>query len=146
MNSQVFKDNITQKQNKFSWATEQIVKDHKTKTINKIVGKKVLDIGCHDVYDAFYYCQYASFYCGVDTSNEAIKIAKKLKLKNAEFLRSNGHYINKEDGEFDCIIVSYLRHQLDFKKLLIEIKRLLKPGGTPYFRINPWNQFYYPNL
>ena len=40
MNSQVFKDNITLKQNKFSWATEQIVKHHKTKTINKIVGKK----------------------------------------------------------------------------------------------------------
>ena len=55
------------------------------------------------------------FYWGIDISDEAIKKAKNLKLKNAEFLCIDGHKIPKKDEEFDCVVVNSLLHHLDLK-------------------------------
>ena len=72
-------------QSKFYWATNIPIKRHNSNIFKKIKNKKILEIGCSSGYDATSYTKYASFYCGVDISDEAIKKAKSLELENSEF-------------------------------------------------------------
>ena len=145
-NRKALGENIRQKEDKFYWATELLIREHKLKTLEKIKGKKVLEIGCSYGYDAYHYCKFTSSYCGLDISDQAIERAQNLKLKNAEFLCTDGHEINKDDEEFDCVIVSSLLHHLDLEKSLPEIRRILKPEGILIFReplgTNPIFQIY----
>ncbi len=127
-------EKIRKNQDKYYWATSLVIAKHKSNTINLIKNKNILEIGCSCGDDAIEFSKYSSFYCGIDISDEAIKIAKKLKLENSEFLCGDGHEINKSNGEFDCVIVNSLLHHLDLKKSFFEINRILKPGGILIFR------------
>ncbi len=133
-------------QTKYYWATHIPIKKHNTETFRKIKDKKILEIGCASGNDAISYTEYSSFYCGIDISDEAIKNAEKLNLKNAEFLCVDGHKIPKGDREFDCVVVNSLLHHLDLLKSLQEIHRVLKTNGYLIFReplgTNPFFQLY----
>ncbi len=133
-------------QNKYYWATNIPIKKHNLDTFKKIKNKKILEIGCASGNDAIAYTKYASFYCGIDISDEAIKNAKNLNLENAEFLCVDGHKIPKEDQNFDCVVVNSLLHHLDLYKSFKEIYRVLKIDGYLIFReplgINPFFQLY----
>lgn len=139
-------EKIREKQNKYYWATQLPINRHNFMTFQKIKGKKVLEIGCSTGRDAKNFVNYCFSYCGVDISDEAIKIAKSLNLQNSEFLCSDGHKIPKNDKEFDCVIVNSLLHHLDLLKSFQEIHRILKPNGILIFReplgTNPFFQLY----
>lgn len=121
-------------QSKYYWATDIPLQKHNLNTYKIIKGKKILEIGCSSGKDAVKYTTYSSFYSGIDISDEAIKNAIKLNLKNSEFLCVDGHKIPKEDGEFDCVIVNSLLHHLDLTKSFFEINRVLKSNGYLIFR------------
>ncbi len=145
-NRKVLGEDMRKNQSKYYWATELTIQKHKLKTYKTIRDKHILEIGCSDGKDASIYSQYASHYCGVDISDEAIKKAVKLQLANADFFISDGHSICKPDEEFDCIIVHGLLHHLSLEEALQEIYRLLKPNGILIFReplgTNPIFQLY----
>jgi len=138
--------NIRKSQSKYYWATDIPIKKHKLITFQKIKNKKMLEIGCSSGYDAISYTKYSSFYCGIDISDQAIKKALKLNLKNSEFLCGDGHKIPKKDEEFDCVVVSSLLHHLDLVLSFKEINRVLKSDGYLIFReplgTNPFFKFY----
>lgn len=133
-------------QSKFYWATQIPIRRHNLQTFKKIKDKKILEIGCASGNDAISYSKFCSFYCGIDISDESIKKAINLKLKNSEFLCVDGHKIPKKDSEFDCVLVNSLLHHLDLTKSLQEIHRVLKPNGYLIFReplgTNPIFQIY----
>ena len=133
-------------QSKFYWATYIPTIRHNLNSFKKIKDKRILEIGCSSGLDAISYTKYAAFYCGIDISDEAIKNAINLKLKNSEFLCVDGHKIPKEDEYFDCVVVNSLLHHLDLTKSFSEINRVLKSGGYLIFReplgTNPFFQLY----
>lgn len=138
--------NSRKSQSKFYWATDIPINRHKKITFQKIKNKKILEIGCSSGKDAISYTQHSAFYCGIDISDEAIKNAMNLKLRNSEFLCVDGHNIPKNDEEFDCVVVNSLLHHLDLAKSFKEINRVLKSGGYLIFReplgTNPLFQIY----
>ena len=86
----------------------------------------VLEIGCSNGLAATKYSKYFHSYLGIDISDMAIKKAKSLKLKNAEFICTDAHLLPIEKNTFDCVIVNSLLHHLDLAKSLSEINRVLK--------------------
>lgn len=104
-----------------------------------------LDFGCGDGNTSLYFMQYFPFstYNGIDISSESIEVAKTKSLKNTNFQIFNGLHIPFEDNSFDVVFTACVFHHIDFKlheNLLLEIKRVLKPGGKFYiFEHNPWN-------
>ena len=126
--------NLRKNQYKFYWATEIPSREHNLKTFNKISGKEILEIGCSNGSAASMYTKYCKSYIGLDISDEAIKNAKSLKIKNAKFICIDAHNIPIEDTSFDCVIVNSLLHHLDLKKVLKEIHRVTKNDGYLIFR------------
>ena len=102
--------NVRNNQNKFYWATEIPKRKHNFKTYNKISGKEILEIGCSNGSAARMYTKYCKSYFGLDISDEAIKIARSLNIKNANFLCVDAHNIPTEDSKFDCVIVNSILH------------------------------------
>jgi ubiquinone/menaquinone biosynthesis C-methylase UbiE len=104
-----------------------------------------LDLGCGDGNTAVFFQKYFpnSKYTGLDVSKESISVAKKRELKNTEFFDYNGFEIFFEDDTFDVIFIACVLHHIDFshhKKILEEVKRVLKLGGRLYiFEHNPFN-------
>ena len=137
---------MRKKQTKYYWATHIPIQRHNLNSFQKIKGKKILEIGCASGNDAISYTKYAAFYCGLDISDEAIRNANRLNLKNSEFLCVDGHKIPKGDEEFDCVVVNSLLHHLDLLKSFKEIHRVLKSDGYLIFReplgTNPFFQIY----
>ena len=144
-NRKVHGERIRKNQDKYYWAVEIPIKKHNKSLYNKIKGKNILEIGCSTGKDAKYYVNHCSFYFGIDISDEAIKKAISLNLKNSDFLCADGHIIPKQDNEFDCVIVNGLLHHLDLERVSKEIHRVLKPKGILIFReplgINPFFKF-----
>ena len=138
--------NIRNKQSKYYWATQIPNDNHNLMTYKKIKNKKILEIGCSNGKIAQLYSKYYDSYLGIDISDEAIRIAKSLKLKNSNFLCIDAHNIPVENSSFDCVIVNSLLHHLDLEKALKEIHRVTKKDGYLIFReplgTNPFFQIY----
>lgn len=69
---------------------------------------------------------------GVDFSEKMLEIARNRnkKHKNIEFINADALNLPFEDGVFDVVFVSFgLRNLDDFKKGIIELKRITKQGG-----------------
>ncbi len=74
------------------------------------------------------------FYC-VDISEASLEAARKLgaepEFENVTFAQADIHSLDLEDNGFDHIFVCFvLEHLADPLKVLAELKRVLKPGGT----------------
>ncbi len=139
-------EDIRNAQSKYYWATQIPTDAHKAATLSEITDKNVLEIGCSSGYDAKIYADHVKSFIGVDISNEAIRIAQGLKLKNSEFFCTDGHNLPVPDFSMDCVIVSSLLHHLDLDQSLAEISRVLKDDGILIFReplgTNPFFQLY----
>ena len=133
-------------QGKFYWATKLSRHDHNKSILKKISGKKILEIGCAAGEDAAKYVAYSENYIGLDISDESIRNATALNLKDAEFICVDGHSIPIADEEFDCVIVKSVLHHLDLEVTFKEVHRLLKADGELIFReplgINPLFSLY----
>lgn len=93
-------------------------------------GDNLLDIGCSvgnlmliakDKYEKIY---------GIDISEAALSKAKKLGYKTKK-VDLDSDPIPFKDNFFDCVVcLEFIEHLMESEKLLIEMKRVLKPGGT----------------
>ena len=80
---------------------------------------------------------------GIDTDNQILKIArqKQAPLRDVELLSYNGKKLPFDGDQFDCVFSSLVFHHLDNdqkKEALLEILRVLKPGGR--FVIGDWGK------
>ncbi len=72
---------------------------------------------------------------GVDFSENMLKVARerleKSGLSNVEFSQGNAMDLSFPDNCFDCVTISFgLRNVADYTKVLQEIFRVLRPGGS----------------
>ena len=131
---------------KYYWATGIPIQRHVARTLKRIEGAKVLEIGCSSGHHSIPYAKAAASFVGIDISDKAIELANSRNLPNAEFLCVDGHHLSFGNEEFDCVIVDSLLHHLDLGQSLREISRVLRPGGSLLFReplgTNPFFQLY----
>lgn len=112
------------------------------------LGKKVLDIASGSGYGSQYLAlQGATEVVAVEIDSEAIKYAQKHHSHPAvRFVQSDAHAVPQlENAAFD-VIVSFetIEHLLRPRDFLLELRRLLKPGGQLFlscpndYRDSPW--------
>jgi len=94
----------------------------------------VLDYGCADGWMASKYLGLKPLeITGIDISPVAIEKANSLGLP-AKFLVMDAHKMKFDDATFDAVIGRAILHHLDFEKAIVEIARILKPGGYAIFQ------------
>jgi ubiquinone/menaquinone biosynthesis C-methylase UbiE len=104
---------------------------YQVESINKIFdshGKKVLDLGCGDGRIGAAFLKDHDIY-GIDFSEKAVEEARKKGIKAQVGDVASG--LPYGDGEFDIVLITHmLEHVFDPLGLLVEAKRVLKPGGS----------------
>lgn len=97
----------------------------------------VIDLGAGDGYISRAIARHVKKVLAVDISKEMLKELKKKArengLKNIETVESDGQEVPVRDGSADLVCASmYLHHIDDPEHAVIEMKRLVKPGGTVF--------------
>lgn len=107
------------------------------KTIPSFKGN-VLDVGCGQSPYKFLLNAGETKYFGVD-----IVDAGKFDYDNADITPFDGKNIPFEDGKFDGLICTeVLEHVQHYQKLIDEMHRVMKKGGTGIITI-PWSARYH---
>lgn len=111
-------------------------------------GKKVLDIGCGAGGKTLYYASRgADIVYGIDTveyyEEEALKLARDKGLEHKfRFIAGDAGQMPFGEDSFDTIIMNDAMEHVDHPyEVLLECKRVLKPGGRLYINFPP---YYHP--
>jgi SAM-dependent methyltransferase len=108
-------------------------------------GKVVLDYGCGPGYLTKYLIeQGAAHVTGIDVSDGEIEQARERARTHgledrSRFLVADGHATEFADDSFDLIVGDAILHHLDLRRALIEIRRILRPGGRAIFMEPLWH-------
>lgn len=97
-------------------------------------GKKVLDIGCGTGRDAAVFVKHKFDYLGIDASEGMLKVAKE-RIKNGKFKKMDFYKLSFPANSFDGTwAAASLLHipKKKIKRVLKEIKRILKPSGISF--------------
>lgn len=93
----------------------------------------LLEIGCAAGFLALGLSPIVKSYVGVDISNNALKVASKLGLKNATFKKADGSLLPFSDNFFDRVLsydVFTNFPSIEYVKQVVkEMVRVVKPGG-----------------
>lgn len=124
---------------------------HKMLNLNE--GLNVLDVGCglgDDLIELAREVGPTGRVAGVDSSAALLKIAEtnlENGLKNIRLFTGDALDLPFEDESFDrCRINRTLQHISEPKKALMEIYRVLKPGGRMLAFDNDWETFTYSGM
>lgn len=101
-------------------------------------GKRVLDLGCGYGWHCFYAAKEgAKYVLGTDISEKMLETARgKNDFENVEFQRTAMEDIAFEAGSFDVVLSSLAFHYVkEYKALVQNISRILKPGGSFVFSV-----------
>jgi SAM-dependent methyltransferase len=91
-------------------------------------GKRVLDLGCRDGALSHAYAEGNSL-VGVDADREALAEAEKLGIETR--WADLDEPLPFEDASFDVVVAGeLLEHLRDPKRVVDEVRRVLRPGGT----------------
>lgn len=109
------------------------------------VQKKSLDIGCGDGLASLLLSQRGYQVFGVDISQNALALAKRLVPQGNFFLAEKSGKLIFQDEEFDLITcLGVLEHIEDPQILLQECYRTLKKDGTAIFVVpNSWHPYFW---
>ena len=93
--------------------------------------KRVLDAGCGTGYGSAELARAASLVVGLDIAGEALAYAgEHYPLPNLRLLRASCDALPFQDGAFDLVVsFEVIEHLKDWRAFLLEIRRLLAPGG-----------------
>lgn len=98
--------------------------------LERVDGKRVLDIACGTGYGIGLLQRSARFVCGVDVDNEAARQARSECAENAAAILGDGLRLPFRDASFD-VVTSFetVEHIHDRPAFLRELYRILKPEG-----------------
>jgi len=99
--------------------------------IRDVPYEALLDVGCGTGFLIdLLVKRRAAKYCGVDLSDEMIRVAKGKAISGAEFTVGSADKLPYPDETFDIVTCSQSFHHYPYpEKAMREAKRALKPGG-----------------
>lgn len=102
-------------------------------------GKRVLLYGCGPANEVKRFVDAGAVsIAGIDISDAEIDHARRRVRAegcagNVEFRAGDAHDTGYPDNSFDLIVGSAIIHHLDVRRALIELRRILRPGGRAVF-------------
>jgi SAM-dependent methyltransferase len=102
-------------------------------------GKDALDYGCGRGYITVRLVEAgASTVTGIDLSSAQLAYARERVVAagvadRISFVAGDAHHTPFPDSSFDLIVGAAILHHLELKSALLELKRLLRPGGEAIF-------------
>jgi len=100
-------------------------------------GMEVLDLGCAGGFMAEALHDRNARVTGIDPAAQAVDAARRHAETSGKAIRYDvgvGEDLPYENGRFDIVVcVDVLEHVADLTKVLAEVERVLKPGGTFLF-------------
>ncbi|NQS88961.1 class I SAM-dependent methyltransferase [Patescibacteria group bacterium] len=110
-------------------------------------GKKVLEVGCGVGVDGIQFAKVGAFYTGVDLTEAGIRITQeRFNLSNQTGIlrKANAEDLPFSDGSFDHVYsFGVIHHSPHPERIVDEIYRVLKPGGTATIMLYNKTSFYY---
>ena len=93
-------------------------------------GQRLLDVGCGTGHHIRELNERGFQASGVDGSEEMLKVARRLN-PTADIRASDVESLPFNDGSFDWVLsIEVLRYLPNFRRSVIEMGRVLAPGGT----------------
>jgi ubiquinone/menaquinone biosynthesis C-methylase UbiE len=108
-------------------------------------GKDVLDYGCGPGYLTQYLIdEGAKSVTGIDVSDAEIEQARERAERDgladrSRFVVADAHATDFPDDSFDVIVGDSILHHLELRKALVELRRILRPGGRAVFLEPLWH-------
>jgi ubiquinone/menaquinone biosynthesis C-methylase UbiE len=108
-------------------------------------GKDVLDYGCGPGYLTKHLIEEgATSVTGIDVSDAEIEQAQARARENgiadrSRFVVADAHAMDFPDDSFDVIVGDSILHHLELRRALLEIRRVLRPGGRAVFLEPLWH-------
>jgi 2-polyprenyl-6-hydroxyphenyl methylase / 3-demethylubiquinone-9 3-methyltransferase len=108
---------------------QNIIHDHFSSSVS------VLDIGCGGGLLTSYLNMQGHKVTGIDLSQGSLDFAKKQDLASKiNYVYASADSLPFEDSSFDVVCaMDLLEHVDDYKKVISEASRVLKPGGLMFF-------------
>lgn len=110
-------------------ALHRLIRDRMTRHVPDYAGKEILDAGC-GTGAILQYLGSSPSHTGIDLSPAAIAFCRQRKLPNV--IEGDINQLPFEADTFDAVICSSVLYHLwipDVEKTLLELSRVLKPGG-----------------
>ena len=103
-------------------------------TDHLLPGMKVLELGCGTGYFTREITRKNVDLTAIDISPDLLQEAKKnINSDKVAFALENAYSMSFSNHSFDSVVGSSVLHHLDIRQALLEVYRVLKPGGTLYF-------------
>jgi SAM-dependent methyltransferase len=106
---------------------------------SRCAGKCVLDFGCGNGEDSIFVARHgAAEVVGIDISEVAIANCRRRAAvegveEKASFVVQDGESLEFPDNSFDVAMEYGVLHHVDLEKVMGELGRVLKPGGSAVF-------------
>ena len=101
---------------------------------DRFEGRRVLEIGCGVGTDGAQFARAGADYFGVDLTDAAVALASEnfaLRGLSGTFQRVNAEALPFPEASFDHVYsFGVIHHTVQPEKIVAEIRRVLKPGGT----------------
>jgi ubiquinone/menaquinone biosynthesis C-methylase UbiE len=109
--------------------------------------KKVLEVGCGIGADGLQFARNGAEYTGVDLTENAVNITRErfaLSGQTGQFIRLNAEKLPFPDNHFDHVYsFGVIHHSVSPERIVSEIYRVLKPGGSILVMLYNRTSFYY---
>ena len=116
--------------------------------------KTFLDMGCGFGRNSIFMAKQGFDVFGFDLSEHSVNLTiekakeQNVTLKAENFVVADMINLPYADNSFDCLLALNVISHTDtegFKKILSEIKRVLKPNGEAYFTVGSKESFWFNN-
>ena len=99
--------------------------------LSNLLRGNLLELGSGTGHWTSFFCQKGFNVTAIDESEAMIKIANSKKISNASFLKADAGHLPFPDHSFPVVAtITMLEFVEDPAKILDEINRVLKPGGS----------------
>lgn len=100
-------------------------------------GLKTLDVGCGGGFSCEFMAERGAIVAGIDQSEKCVQAAKNHAVTSGfeiDYRQGLAENMPYDDNTFDVVIcVDVLEHVADYKQVVSEVHRILKPGGLFFF-------------
>ncbi len=100
-------------------------------------GLKTLDVGCGGGFSCEFMAERGAVVSGIDRSQKCVLAARNHAARSGfeiDYRQGFAENMPYADNTFDVVIcVDVLEHVADYKKVVSEVHRILKPGGLFFF-------------